>query len=49
VLDDYTMPEDSGNFDIARLLMLAARTKMAQMTKRLAAKGFEGLTPPLPA
>jgi hypothetical protein len=39
------MPEDSGNFDIAPLLMLAARTQMAQMTKRLAVKGFDGLTP----
>jgi len=28
VLDDYNMPEDSANFDIAPLLMLAARTQM---------------------
>ena len=39
------MPEDSGNFDIAPLLMLAARTQMAQMMQRLAALGFDGLTP----
>lgn len=39
------MPEDSGNFDIAPLLMLAARTQMAQMMKRLAVLGFDGLTP----
>jgi hypothetical protein len=39
------MPEDLGNFDIAPPLMLAARTQMAQMTKRLAVKGFDGLTP----
>jgi len=44
VLDDYNMPEDSANFDIAPLLMLAARTQMAQMMKRLAVKGFDGLT-----
>ena len=37
------MLEDSGNFDIAPLLMLAARTQMAQMMKRLAVKGFDGL------
>ena len=42
------MPEDSGKFDIAPLLMLAARTQMAQMMKRLAMLGFDGLTP-LPA
>jgi hypothetical protein len=34
------MPEDSGNFDIAPLLMLAART-LAQMMKRLAMLGFD--------
>src|SRR5260370_19251978 len=39
------MPEDSGNFDIAPLLMLAARTQLAQMMKRLAVLGFDGLTP----
>ena len=39
------MPEDSGNFDIAPLLMLAARTQMAQMMKRLGILGFDGLTP----
>ena len=39
------MPQDSGNFDIAPLLMLAARTQMAQMMKRLAVLGFDGLTP----
>jgi DNA-binding MarR family transcriptional regulator len=39
------MPEDSGYFDIAPLLMLAARTQMAQMMKRLAVLGFDGLTP----
>jgi DNA-binding MarR family transcriptional regulator len=39
------MPEDSGNFDIAPLLMLAARIQMAQMMKRLAVLGFDGLTP----
>ena len=39
------MPEDSGHFDIAPLLMLAARTQMAQMMKRLAMLGFDGLTP----
>jgi DNA-binding MarR family transcriptional regulator len=39
------MPEDSGNFDIVPLLMLAARTQMAQMMKRLTMRGFDGLTP----
>jgi DNA-binding MarR family transcriptional regulator len=45
VLDDYFMPEDSGNFEIAPLLMLAARAQLAQMMKRLAVLGFDGLTP----
>jgi DNA-binding MarR family transcriptional regulator len=39
------MPADSGNFDIAPLLMLAARAQLAQMMKRLAVLGFDGLTP----
>ena len=39
------MPEDSANFDVAPLLMLAARTQLAQMMKRLAELGFDGLTP----
>src|SRR6266404_9861765 len=39
------MPEDSGNFDIAPLLILASRTQMAQMMKRLTMLGFDGLTP----
>src|SRR5260370_7440700 len=39
------MPEDSGNFDIAPLLMLAGGTQMAQMMKRLTALGFDDLTP----
>lgn len=39
------MSEDSENFDIAPLLMLAARTQLAQMMKRLATWGFDGLTP----
>jgi|SRR5215469_2125797 len=39
------MTEDSGNFEIAPLLMLAARAQLAQMMKRLALLGFDGLTP----
>ena len=39
------MPEDSGDFDITPLLMLAARTQLTQMMKRLAHLGFDGLTP----
>lgn len=39
------MPEDSRDFDIAPVLMMAARTQMAAMMARLAALGFEGLTP----
>ena len=42
MLDDYTTPEDSGIFDIAPLLMLAARTRW--MLKRVAMLGFDGLT-----
>lgn len=39
------MPEDSRDFDIAPVLMMAARTQLAAMMARLAALGFEGLTP----
>lgn len=39
------MPEDSRDFDIAPVLMLAARTQLAQMMKRLNVLGFDGLTP----
>jgi DNA-binding MarR family transcriptional regulator len=39
------MPDDSRDFDIAPVIMMAARTQLAAMMARLAAQGFEGLTP----
>jgi DNA-binding MarR family transcriptional regulator len=39
------MPEDSRDFDVAPLIMMAARTQLAAMMARLTELGFEGLTP----
>ena len=39
------MPDDSKDFDIAPILMMAARAQLAAMMARLEARGFEGLTP----
>lgn len=45
MLDCFAMAGDPGNFEIAPLLMHAARAQLAQVMRRLAALGFDGLTP----